>query len=174
MPSKTPKNPESSIGQSVEQRLLSVLLQIPHAGVFLVQGQQLSVCTALDNPAVFHHQNVMRVHHGRQPVGYDHTLLFTARQLQFALIRHTVTAQRLGADEAVDVREGGGFFKLGAGDVVCNGVVEQHGVLRHDADRLAHADLRDLFDVLARDQDAILLHIVEPEQEPRQGGFARA
>ena len=75
----------------------------------------------------------------------------------------------------------GGFFDLGmrraglaVSDVVFHRVVEQHRVLRHDANRLAHRRLRDLLDVLPGYRDAALLHIVKAVQQPRQRRFSRA
>ena len=59
-------------------------------------------------------------------------------------------------------------------NVVGHRVVEQHRVLRHDADRLAHAGLGDLPNVLPRQGDAALLHVVKTEHQARQGGFTRA
>jgi hypothetical protein len=60
------------------------------------------------------------------------------------------------------------------GDVVIQAVVEQHRVLRHDADVLAQAGLGDLADVLAVDEDAAGSDIEEAEQQARQGRFAGA
>jgi hypothetical protein len=80
----------------------------------------------------------------------------------------------------VDARGARGVFHLLArgagaavGDVVFDRVVEQHRVLRHDADGAAHARLRDLADVVAADGDAALLHVVEAVQQPCQRGLAR-
>ena len=63
---------------------------------------------------------------------------------------------------------------LAIGDVVFHRVVKQHGVLRHDANRLAHTGLGDLFDVLPGNQNFALLHVVKPEHQSRQSGLARA
>ena len=52
-------------------------------------------------------------------------------------------------------------------------VVEQHGVLRHDADGRAQARLGDVADVLPVERDAPAVHVVEAEQQPRQRGLAR-
>jgi Fe-S cluster biogenesis protein NfuA len=46
-----------------DQFLLTVLLQIPHFCVFLVLCQQLGMRAALDDAAVFHHQNLVGFHH---------------------------------------------------------------------------------------------------------------
>ena len=74
-----------------------------------------------------------------------------------------------------------GVLDLGAaragpavGDVVVDRVVEQHRVLRHDADRAAQAVLRDLADVLAVDRDRAGVDVVEAEQQPRQRRLAGA
>ena len=59
-------------------------------------------------------------------------------------------------------------------DVVADGVVEQHGVLRHHADGGAQGFLRHVAHVLAVDQDAAAGHVVEAEQQPRDRGLAGA
>ena len=70
-------------------------------------------------------------------------------------------------------------FDLGLGragsaisNVVGNRVVEQHRILRHDADRTPQAGLGHLADVLAIDGDATGVDVVEAEQQPRQGALA--
>ena len=60
------------------------------------------------------------------------------------------------------------------GDVVVDGIVEQHRILRHDADGAAQAFLRDLADVLTIHEDAACGRVVEAEQQARQRGLARA
>jgi ATP-binding cassette, subfamily B, heavy metal transporter len=65
-------------------------------------------------------------------------------------------------------------FPAAIADVVADGVVEQHGVLRHDADGGAQARLRHGPDVLAVDQHAAAGDVVEAEQDARDGGFAGA
>ena len=69
-------------------------------------------------------------------------LLFAAGELEAALADHRVVAVRQRFDEGVDVRgarRGDDLLarRLGpaVGDVVVDRVVEQHGVLRNDADR---------------------------------------
>ncbi|MCY1518954.1 hypothetical protein D9M68_536900 [compost metagenome] len=81
----------------------------------------------------------------------------------------------------MDVRQAGGRLDLRVArvrapvaDVVADGVVEQHGVLRHDADRRPQAGLRHVADVLAVDQNRAAVGVVEAEQQARDGGFARA
>ncbi len=59
-------------------------------------------------------------------------------------------------------------------DVVADGVVEQHGVLRHHADGGAQRDLRHVADVLAVDQDAAARDFVETKQQPRNRRLAGA
>ncbi len=56
--------------------------------------------------------------------------------------------------------------------VVEDGVVEEHGVLRHDADEVAHALLRELLDVTAVDEHGALHGVVEAEQQTRDCGLA--
>ncbi len=60
------------------------------------------------------------------------------------------------------------------GEVVVEGVVEQHRVLRNHADVPAQRGLRDRADVLAVDKDAAAADVEEAEQQARQGGFAGA
>ena len=60
------------------------------------------------------------------------------------------------------------------GDIVADRVVEQHRVLRDDADRGAQARLRDLGDILAVDRDAPAGRVVEAEEQPRERRLARA
>ncbi len=110
-----------------------------------------------------------------------HALLLAAGQLQAALADHGVVALGRGRDEVVDVRRLGRRLDLGArragaaiGDVVFDRVVEQHRVLRHDADGLAQAGLRDRADVLAVDRDAPAADVVEAVQQPRQRRLAGA
>src|SRR3546814_9896147 len=59
-------------------------------------------------------------------------------------------------------------------DIVADRVVEQHAVLRNDADRGAQASLRHLRDVLAVYGDTAASRLIEAEEEPRQGRLARA
>ena len=121
-----------------------------------------------------HHRRVLQ-----QRAGDRHALLFATRQFQTALADHRRVAQRRGGDEVVDVGGAGRRFDLGlsrAGtaiaDVVADRVVEQHRVLRHDADGLAQAGLGDAADVLAVDGDAPAADIVEAVQQPRQRALA--
>jgi hypothetical protein len=79
-----------------------------------------------------------------------HALLLATTELQASLAHHGVVALGRAGDEVVDVRGTRRRFHLGArgagsavGDVVFHRVVEQHGVLRHDADGRAQAGLRD-------------------------------
>ena len=78
--------------------------------------------------------------------GDRHPLLLAARQLQAALADRRLVAQRQRHDEVVDARQPRRLLDLLAGavgpavaDVVEDRVVEQHGVLRHHADRRAQA-----------------------------------
>src|SRR3546814_11468067 len=52
-------------------------------------------------------------------------------------------------------------------DVVADGIVEQHRILRHDANLLSERCLRNLRNILAIDQNAPGLHIIEAEEQAR-------
>ena len=110
-----------------------------------------------------------------------HPLLLAARQLQPALAHLGVVAMGQAEDEVVDRRRPGGLLHLrprrplpAIGDVVADGVVEQHRVLGNHADRRAQAALGDVAQILAVDQHRAAGRVVEAEQQPRQGRFARA
>ena len=84
-------------------------------------------------------------------------------------------------DEAGDLgefRRLADFLLVGIGpsvaDIVGDGVVEEHGVLRHHADRGAQALLPYIPDILSVDQDRALLDIVETEQQARDRRFSRS
>ena len=114
-----------------------------------------------------------------------HALFFAARKLQAALADDSAVTIGRARDEVMDVGRArrcldarlaiGQIEHLGSAvsDVVADAVVEQHGVLRHDADRAAQAVLRDAADVLAVDGDAAGVHIVEAEQQARERALAR-
>ncbi len=117
----------------------------------------------------------------QQGTGNGHALLLSAGQLEAALAHLRLIALGRADDEVVDMRGARHRLYLGragagfaVGDVVANGVVEQHRVLRHDADGAAHTGLRDLGDVLAVDQNAPGLRRVKAKQQTRQRGFSRA
>ena len=85
------------------------------------------------------HQDRRRLEDGARD---GDALLLAARQLQPALADLGLVALRRNADEAVDLREPRGLLDFGVArlpaavaDVVADGVVEQHGVLRDHADR---------------------------------------
>ena len=59
-------------------------------------------------------------------------------------------------------------------NVVPDGIVEQHGVLRHHADRGPQRRLRDVADILAIDQNPAARDVIETKQQARDGGFAGA
>ena len=75
---------------------------------------------------------------------------------------------------------GGGFnltaagLGVAVGDVVKDRVIEKHGVLRHHANGLMQRGLRDITNVLAVDFQRAVQHIIKTEQQPSDGGFARA
>ncbi len=67
-----------------------------------------------------------------------------------------------------------GGARPAVGDVVVDGVVEQHGILRHDADRFAQAVLGHVAHVLAVDRDPPGVHVVEAVDQARQRRLAGA
>jgi hypothetical protein len=86
--------------------------------------------------------------------GDGDALLLAAGELEAALADHRVIAARQGGDEVVDAGGAGGGLDLAAcgavapiGDVVADGVVEQHRVLGHHADGGAQRVLVDIADV---------------------------
>lgn len=66
--------------------------------------------------------------------------------------------------------------KLAIANVVLNACIEQHRVLRDDADRATEAALCDVPDVLPVDKDAALtrLEVVEAVEQAQDGGLSRA
>ena len=113
--------------------------------------------------------------------GDGDALLFATGKLQAALADLGFVALGRQADEIIDLREPRRLFDLGVAgfpaavaDVVADGVVEQHGVLRHHADGRAQRVLRDVADILAVDRNAPAADLVEAEQQARDGGFAGA
>ena len=108
-------------------------------------------------------------------------LLLAAGELQPALADLGLVAVRRHADEVVDLRKPRRLLDLGVArvpaavaDVVADGVVEQHGVLRHHADRGAQRALRHVADILPVDGDAPAGQVVEAEQQPRDRRLAGA
>src|SRR5579883_1628200 len=87
-------------------------------------------------------------------------LLFAARELQAAFADHAAIAVGKRGDEGMDARMACRLLDLGVGgartaigDVVAHGVVEQDGVLRHDANGAAETMLRHLAQILTIDAD---------------------
>ena len=113
--------------------------------------------------------------------GNRHALFLPARKLQSAFAHFGIEALRQHLDERQDrcTRRCRAHFFLARAfaaisDVVADGVVEQHAVLRDDADGAAQGLLGDGGDILPVDQDAPGPRIVEAEQQPGDGGLARA
>ena len=77
-----------------------------------------------------------------------------------------------GARRRLDLRLPGAGAAVG--DVRPDGVVEQHGVLRHQTDRGAQGLLSDVAQILAVDQDRALVDVVEAEQQAHDRGLAGA
>jgi len=69
---------------------------------------------------------------------------------------------------------GVGGIPAAVANVVADGIVEQHGVLRHHADRGAQRGLRDVADILAIDQDPAARDVIETKHQARDGRFAGA
>ena len=59
-------------------------------------------------------------------------------------------------------------------ELLPDGVVEENGVLRHDADLSADRALRESLDVLAVDEDLTALDVVEAEEEADHGALPGA
>ena len=112
-----------------------------------------------------------------------HALLFAARELQAALADRRLVTLRQSFDELVNMRRarrGDHFLARGRrtaiSDVVVDRIVEQHRILRHDADRRAQRILRDVANILTVDGDRAArrtVEIVEAEHQPRERRFAR-
>ena len=117
-----------------------------------------------------------------QGAGDRDALLLAARQLEPALADHRFIAVRqarsmkssIAAPRAAASISSWPRAVAAVGDVVADRVVEQHRVLRDDADRRAQARLGDLRDVLPVDRDAPRRRIVEAEQQPRERRLAGA
>ena len=63
-------------------------------------------------------------------------------------------------------------FWVPVGNVVVKGIVEQHGILGDDANRLAEGMLGHVEKILTIDQDASALRIIKAQQQPADRGFA--
>src|SRR5262249_37040186 len=107
--------------------------------------------------------------------------LLAARELQSALADRGLVAVGKRRDEVVNLRQPRRLLDLLAvgagaaiGDVVADRVVEEDGVLRHDADGPADAVLRDVPQVLAVDADGTALDVVEAEEKTRDRRLAAA
>ncbi len=112
--------------------------------------------------------------------GDCNALLLTARQLQPALADHRPVALGKLADEVIDLRQSRRLVDLLLGgirtpvlDVVEDRIVEEHGILRHHADRRTQALLGHIANVLAVDGHATGGDIVEAEQDAPYGRLPR-
>ena len=122
----------------------------------------------------------------QQHAGDGHALALAAGQLDAALAdvgRVGLAAPQVlqPGDEVVGLRLPGGRDRrrlAGVGpaveDVVAHRAVQQRGVLRHHADLRPQAVLRDVGDVLAVDQDAARLQVVEAQQQVDERRLAGA
>ena len=59
-------------------------------------------------------------------------------------------------------------------DIVQNGVIEQHAILRHDGDVRSQVRQSHLFDVLPINENLTLLNIVESVEKPHYSRFSGA
>jgi hypothetical protein len=113
--------------------------------------------------------------------GDGDALFFTAGEFEAAFADAGVVAVGQAEDEIVDLGQAGGVFDLvlggagaAVGDVVADGVIEQHGVLRDDADCVPQAGLGVIADISAVDHYAPGGDVVEAEEQAGDGGFAGA
>ncbi len=113
--------------------------------------------------------------------GDGDALFFAARKLQPALADERVVALGQAVDQTADLCQPRRFDNIrltragpAIADVIADGIVEQHRVLRNDADRRAQGRLRDVAQVLAIDGDPPSGRVIKAEQQPREGRFARA
>ena len=116
-----------------------------------------------------------------QCAGDGDALLLAARKLQSALANHRAKAIGQASDQRHQRSIARGLFDhrviraLGpVGDVIGKALIEQHRVLRNDADAGAQAVLGHQRDILASHQHAAALRIIEAEQQPPDGALARA
>ena len=143
------------------------------------RGQDFLFGPAVERACRLVQQQDRRILHQR--AGNGDALFLAAGEFQSALADFGI--QPLG--QALDQRHdrcrlcrGDHLFAPGAaaaiGDVVTDGVVEQHAILRDDPDLLAQTVLGNLCNILSVDQDAALLRVVEPEQQSPDRALARA
>src|SRR5690625_684107 len=117
----------------------------------------------------------------QQYTGDGDALFFTAGELQTALAHHGVETLRQLCNKVIEVRQLSGTVNgrgrgIGSavGDIVVDGVVEQHSVLRNHADGLAQTLLGDVTHILAVDGDTAAVDIVETKQQAGKGRLAGA
>ena len=113
--------------------------------------------------------------------GDGHPLLLPAGELHAALADERRVALGEALDEVVRVGGARGGLDLRVGgpgapvaDVVGDAAAEEDGLLRDHADAAPQAVGRDLPQVVAVDEDAAAVGIVEAREERREGGLARA
>ena len=108
-------------------------------------------------------------------------LLFSARQFQPAFTDLGIVAIGQRHHKVMDLGRPRRLLDLFArrirvavGNVVIDRVVEQHGILRHHANRLMQAGLRHITDILPVDANGTAGDVIEPEQQPPHGRLATA
>ena len=109
------------------------------------------------------------------------TLLFPPRQFQPAFTHSGFIPVGQTLDKVVDLRRFCRRFDVflrgviaAIGDVIADGIVEQHGILRHHANRAVQTVLGHIAHILPVHAHGTALHIVEPEQQTPDGGFPRS
>ena len=97
---------------------------------------------------------------GRERAGDGDALTLAAREVGAALLDHRVVALRQLVDELVGAGEAGDLDhprarhrRIGEGDVLVNGAVEQQVLLQHDADVAAQPRRIDMAQIRAVEQD---------------------
>lgn len=110
-----------------------------------------------------------------------HALLLASAQLEPAFAHKSGVLLGHAHDRVVHVRHArrlvhllGRAREIAVVDVVQDGVVEQNGVLRHDAQRFTQRAQRDVEDVCVVDEDPARCGIVETEQKTHDRRFAAA
>ena len=110
-----------------------------------------------------------------------HPLFLATRQFEPAFADLRFILLRLGGDEIVNLRAACRILDFGLtgtfaaiADIVSDAVVEQHGILRDDADMRSQAGLRDVAQILPVDGDPPASHVVKTIEQPCDGRLARS
>ena len=113
--------------------------------------------------------------------GDGDTLFLAAGELEPAFAHERVHAVGQACDQAIQMGHAGGAgdrvgrgVGLAVGDIVFDGVVEQHGVLGHHANGVAQAGQAELADIVPVDGDSPGIDVVEAKQQARERRLAGA